>query len=119
MANFGQELKNLRKSAKKSQMELAKDLGWKQAKVSYLENMENPPKGELIKHIASYFGVEVSYFLAERQKENKKVVSTKAFEYLNNLRAHTQRDRNYAFHAPKDVDSIKLKKFIETLKSEE
>ena len=54
--------------------------------------MENPPKGELIKHIASYFGVEVSYFLAERQKENKKVVSTKAFECLNNLRAHTQKE---------------------------
>lgn len=59
----GIRLKQLRKSKKLSQVELAKKLNVSQSTIAYYENEEKQPGYETLKQIADLFEVSVDYLL--------------------------------------------------------
>lgn len=81
MLTFGDLLEELRRSRKLSQAKLAKALGWKQSKVSYLEALSEVPKEDDLRAICEFFGVRPEYFYERRQEK-----TLKALEYLLDLR---------------------------------
>lgn len=81
MPTFGDLLEGLRRSRKLSQAKLAKALGWKQGKVSYLEALAEVPREDDLRAICEFFGVRPEYFYERREDK-----TPKAIEYLHRLR---------------------------------
>ncbi len=81
MTTFGDLLKDLRRSRKLSQAKLAKALGWKQSKISYLEALAEVPKEDDLRAICEFFSMRPEYFYERREDK-----TPKAIEYLLRLR---------------------------------
>ncbi len=78
--HFGERLKELRKSRNLSQIKLAVKLaqyapknGFSQTYVSTLEHRELPPRGETLRVLSDFFGVDASYFYSSVNMENLQI----------------------------------------------
>ena len=67
MPDFGQLLRRLRGG--RSQREIAVELQMPVTTLSTLENQEAVPRGLVLKKLAGYFGVSVSYFYSSSASE--------------------------------------------------
>lgn len=89
--SFGTRLKTLRMGTGKTQLEIAEELTERypdfaisQANISHLERREAAPRNEMLKILADFFGVPISYFLRDAgfsYEARKAKVST----YLDSL----------------------------------
>ena len=78
MENFGERLRRLR--GKRSQRELALEMGIPQTTLSTLENQVAVPRGKVLERLASFYGVPVSYFVADNGPTER------AREWLSSVR---------------------------------
>lgn len=60
---FSEKLKDLRKKTKKSQEEVANDLGLTRSNYSHFENGRNQPDNETLVKLANYYNVTTDYLL--------------------------------------------------------
>jgi len=67
MENFGQKLTELRKQKGLSQDELATELSISQSSVSNYESGTTTPDSEILKKIADYFHIPVSYLFSDEK----------------------------------------------------
>ncbi len=63
MVNFGQRLKQLRKEAGMTQLDLAKKLNITKAVISYYEQQERSPSPEVLIKLSNIFHVTTDYLL--------------------------------------------------------
>ncbi len=69
MVNFGQRLKQLRKEAGMTQLDLAKKLNLTKAVISYYEQQERSPSPEVLIKLANIFRVTTDYLLGVEHKK--------------------------------------------------
>lgn len=67
--SLGKRLKQLRKSIRKTQQEVAKDLGISRARYSHFENDRNEPDSEMLKKLAEYYNVSADYLLGKEEDQ--------------------------------------------------
>ena len=72
--NFGEKLKQLRKSAKKSQKSLANELECSQSILCDWENMKSEPTMENLKKLSIYFGCTVDYLVNLENEDFTRVI---------------------------------------------
>ena len=65
---FGAKLRTLRKRQKMTQQELAAALGVARSYISFLENNEREPSGELVLNVAHLFHVSTDQLLEDEMK---------------------------------------------------
>ena len=87
MSQFAKNLKTIRKTNKKSQIELSRHLGYGNTAISNYESGRNEPSIDDLIKIADYFGVTVDYLVGieEDQKKGKGLNCDEA-ELLNQYR---------------------------------
>src|SRR5690348_15201180 len=77
MPNFGELLRRLR--GDRPQREIAEDLRMPVTTLSTLENQETAPRGPVVRKLASYYGVSVSYFYSTASTEMKSSAAASAW----------------------------------------
>jgi transcriptional regulator with XRE-family HTH domain len=85
---FGVHLAELRKAAGLSQNQLADKLGVPQSNISFWEQWEKPPRGEVLPKLAEVLGVsmdELLNFKAPKPKAGPKGKVKEAFEAVSKL----------------------------------
>jgi len=116
---FGQLLRRLRGT--RSQKDVAGDLGMPVTTLSTLENQETVPRGPVLKKLADYFGVPLTYFYTPPTSEMRPTDAAK--DWLLSLRQQPVKRDVIATHAPAEypeeikqqfAEKIKLKKRAET-----
>jgi transcriptional regulator with XRE-family HTH domain len=106
MPNFGELLRRLRGS--RSQREVATDLQMPVTTLSTLENQETVPRGPVLKKLAVYFGVSVTYFYSSSASEMKSTCAASA--WLQRVRHNSNIKETIATYAPPDYpEEIKNK----------
>ena len=101
MNNFGERLRRLRGNA--SQKHVAQQLGIPQTTLSTFENQQNVPRGEVLKRLAGYYGVPITYFYP--QELHPAQPTQKARDLLNSLRhANPQGRDTIATHTDLEED---------------
>jgi len=97
-AMFGEKLRDLRKSAKKSQTEMADEIAAQfpglrisQTTLSALEQRTEPPRRNVVEVLADYFGISADYFAA-RDPETLAL----ARAHVDRLRDDDESARGYA-----------------------
>jgi transcriptional regulator with XRE-family HTH domain len=72
MSTFGERLKNLRKSKKMKQEDLAEVLNISKSAVGMYERNEREPSYEMLESISNYFNESIDFLLTgkEKKKEN-------------------------------------------------
>jgi transcriptional regulator with XRE-family HTH domain len=96
MENFGERLRRLR--GNRSQRKIASEMGKPQTTLSTLENQSAAPRGKVLEELANFYGVPVSYFLAESGPTDK------AREWLRSVRQTNCRGKEtVATHAESPV----------------
>ncbi len=63
---FGERLRTLRKASKKTQTQVAAELGMSQTRLSYYEKKTDLPRQAMLKKFADYYRVPLSYFVDEQ-----------------------------------------------------
>ena len=81
--NFGEKIKNLRKTKKVNQQELADYLGIKRATISNWEINRRTPSMDDLKRVAEFFGVSLDYFGSDVKDSNMDILS-RVMEYFKN-----------------------------------
>ena len=81
--NFGEKIKNLRKTRKVNQQELADYLGVKRATISNYEINRRTPSMDDLKRIADFFNVSLDYFGTDVKNSNFDIL-TRIMEYFKN-----------------------------------
>lgn len=107
MAGFGDLLRRLRGS--RTQKEVALGLGMPVTTLSTLENQESVPRGSVLKKLADFYGVPLSYFYAAPSAEMKATDTAKA--WLQRLKTTPVKEDTIATYAPPHV-SEELKQRI-------
>lgn len=116
---FGEMLRRLRGT--RSQKDVARELGMPVTTLSTLENQETVPRGPVLKKLADYFGVPLTYFYSAPSSEMRP--SSAAKEWLLSLKERRVQKDAIATHAspeyPEDVKQefaqrIKQKRRAET-----
>lgn len=115
MAGFGDSLRRLRGS--RTQKEIASSLGMPVTTLSTLENQETVPRGAVLKRLADFYGVPLSYFYSAPSAEMKATDAAKAwFQKLKKNNAKVNAIATFASpDFPEDLkqriaDTIKQKK---------
>jgi transcriptional regulator with XRE-family HTH domain len=104
MPNFGELLRRLR--GERSQREVASELRMPVTTLSSLENQATVPRGPVLKRLAEYYGVPISYFYPAPSTPMKSSESAK--EWLLSLRGSANMKETVATHAPIDFpDEVK------------
>jgi transcriptional regulator with XRE-family HTH domain len=112
MPNFGELLRRLRGG--RPQREVAADLGMPVTTLSTLENQQSVPRGPVLKKLASYYGVSVTYFYQTTGSEMKP--SNSAREWLDYLRGRPPVKDTIATHAPPEYPEEIKKQFAEKIR---
>ena len=81
--NFDEKIKNLRKTKKVNQQELADYLGIKRATISNWEINRRTPSMDDLKRVAEFFGVSLDYFGSDVKDSNMDILS-RVMEYFKN-----------------------------------
>ncbi len=104
MAGFGDLLRRLRGS--RTQKEVASGLGMPVTTLSTLENQETVPRGSVLKRLADYYGVPLSYFYSAPSAEIKATDAAKA--WLQQVKKTESKEKNIAtFASPDFPDDVK------------
>jgi len=112
MRNFGELLRRLRGS--RSQKEVALSLSMPVTTLSTLENQGQVPRGTVLKKLADYYGVPLTYFYPSASSEM--VPSDSARKWLDLVR-RTSVDKNaIATHAPPDYPEEARRRFAEKIR---
>lgn len=98
MVDFGERLKELRKNAGLTQLQLAEKIWVTKATISYYEQSERNPSPEILKKLADVFHVTTDYLLGIESKQQFLDVSDLPAEdiellesIVNNLRKKNMR----------------------------
>src|SRR5580698_187233 len=107
MPDFGELLRRLRGS--RSQKTVASDLDMPVTTLSTLENQNQIPRGYVLKRLADYYGVPLTYFYPSTSSEM--VPTDAARQWLDAVR-HGSIDKDaIATHAPPDYPEEAKKRF--------
>jgi transcriptional regulator with XRE-family HTH domain len=112
MAGFGDLLRRLRGS--RTQKEVASGLGMPVTTLSTLENQEAVPRGTVLKRLADFYNVPLSYFYAAPSTEMKATDAAKA--WLQHLKQADVREGSIAMHAPPGLSDEMTQRIAETIK---
>lgn len=120
MVSFGELLRRLRGT--RSQREAAAELGMPVTTLSSLENQESTPRGPVLRKLAGYYRVPLTYFYPALASAPR--VSESAKEWLRHLRDISAVDKEtVAAHAAPEIpdevrkqvaEAIRKKKHAET-----
>jgi len=106
MASFGELLRRLR--GNRSQKEVANDLGMPITTLSSLENHVPVPRGSVLKRLANYYGVPVTYFYPAPTTEMKS--SESALKWLLSVRSVSNVKSTVATYGSLDIpEGLKIK----------
>jgi transcriptional regulator with XRE-family HTH domain len=106
MPNFGELLRRLRGG--RSQREVAGELQMPVTTLSTLENQPSVPRGPVLKKLAGYYGVSVSYFYTSSATEMKPTGAASA--WLQTVRRDSNVKETIATYAQPDYsEEIKNK----------
>jgi transcriptional regulator with XRE-family HTH domain len=106
MQNFGELLRRLRGG--RSQREVAGELQMPVTTLSTLENQQSVPRGPVLKKLAGYYGVSVSYFYTSSATEMKPTSAASA--WLQTVRRDSNVKETIATYAQPDYsEEIKNK----------
>ncbi len=98
MPDFGQLLRRLRGG--RSQREAAAELQMPVTTLSTLENQQSVPRGTVLKKLAGYYGVSVSYFYSSSATEMKPTGAASA--WLQTVRRDSNVKETIATYAQPD-----------------
>ena len=112
MPSFGELLRRLRGG--RSQKDIAADLKMPVTTLSTLENQESVPRGPVLKRLADYYGVPLTYFYSSNASEMKP--SDSAREWLHSLRHKSVNVEAIATYAPADYPEDVKKQFAEKIR---
>jgi transcriptional regulator with XRE-family HTH domain len=82
--------------------------------LSTLENQESVPRGPVLKRLADYYGVPLTYFYSSNASEMKP--SDSAREWLHSLRHKSVNVEAIATYAPADYPEDVKKQFAEKIR---
>ena len=106
MPNFGELLRRLRGG--RSQREVAGELQMPVTTLSTIENQQSVPRGPVLKKLAGYYGVSVSYFYSSSATEMKPTGAASA--WLQTVRRDSNVKETIATYAQPDYsEEIKNK----------
>lgn len=106
MPDFGERLRRLR--GDRSQKEVAGLLGMPVTTYSTLENQDLLPRGQVLKKLADFFAVQMSYFHPTPSPGLRSTESARG--WLESLRSSKYGERKTAAHADSDIpDAVKSK----------
>jgi transcriptional regulator with XRE-family HTH domain len=106
MPNFGELLRRLRGG--RSQRDVAGELQMPVTTLSTLENQQTVPRGPVLKKLADYYGVAVSYFYSSSATEMKATGAASA--WLQTVRQNSNVKETIATYAsPEYSDEVKNK----------
>lgn len=111
MAGFGDLLRRLR--GNRTQKQVANDLQMPITTLSTLENQENLPRGPVLKKLADYYGVPLTYFYSSSTSEMKPTDAAKA--WLQHVRSAAVKDTIATF-APPDFSEEFKRRVADTIK---
>jgi len=109
---FGELLRRLRGT--RSQKDVASDLGMPVTTLSTLENQEAVPREPVLKKLADYFGVPLTYFYAVPASVMRP--SDAAKEWLLSLKHKSIEKNTIATHAPPEYPEDVKKRFAEKIR---
>ncbi len=112
MAGFGDLLRRLRGS--RTQKEVALALGMPVTTLSTLENQEAIPRGSVLKKLADFYGVPLSYFYAAPSTEMKATDTAKA--WLHQLKNTAVKEGTIATYGPPHLSEELKRRIGETIK---
>lgn len=98
MPDFGQLLRRLRGG--RSQRKVAAELQMPVTTLSTLENQQSVPRGPVLKKLAGYYGVSVSYFYSSSAAEMKRTAAASA--WLQTVRRDSNVKETIAMYAQPD-----------------
>jgi transcriptional regulator with XRE-family HTH domain len=111
MPDFGQLLRRLR--GDRSQRVVATELEMPVTTLSTLENQQAVPRGHVLKKLAAYFGVSVSYFYSSSASEMRPTSAASA--WLQTVRRNANVKETIATHAPPDYSEEMKDKIAEKI----
>ena len=115
MPDFGQLLRRLRGG--RSQREVAAELQMPVTTLSTLENQQSVPRGTVLKKLAGYYGVSVSYFYSSSATEMKPTGAASA--WLQTVRRDSNVKETIATYAqPDDYSEETTTKIAEKIAEE-
>jgi len=110
--SFGELLRRLRGS--RAQREVAEELGMPVTTLSTMENQETAPRGLVLKKLADYYGVPLTYFYSGPTSRMQS--SAPAREWLLSLKERSVKNTGIATHAPPEYSDSVKKEFAEKIK---
>jgi transcriptional regulator with XRE-family HTH domain len=111
MPNFGELLRRLRGG--RSQREAAAELQMPVTTLSTLENQQSVPRGPVLKKLAGYYGVSISYFYSSSATEMKPTGAASA--WLQTVRQNANVKETIATHASPDYSEEMKDKIAEKI----
>jgi transcriptional regulator with XRE-family HTH domain len=106
MPNFGELLRRLRGG--RSQRGVAEELEMPVTTLSTLENQQSVPRGPVLKKLADYYGVSVSYFYSSTAAEMRPTGAASA--WLRRVRENSDvKDTIATYASPDYPDEVKDK----------
>lgn len=112
MAGFGDSLRRLRGS--RTQKEVAFELGMPVTTLSSLENQDTVPRGAVLKRLADYYGMPLSYFYSAPSAEMKSTDAAKA--WLRQLKNSQVKSNAIATFASPDFPEDLKERIAHTIK---
>jgi transcriptional regulator with XRE-family HTH domain len=113
MPGFGERLRRLR--GDRSQKEIAGLLGMPVTTYSTLENQEAIPRGQVLKRLADFFAVQMSYFHPSPSPGLRSTESARG--WLESLRTSEYAEQKTVAHADFDIPEATRAKIAERIKA--
>jgi transcriptional regulator with XRE-family HTH domain len=113
MPNFGDRLRRLR--GDRSQREVAGLLEMPVTTYSTLENQDNIPRGQVLKRLADFFAVPMSYFHSTPSPELRSTDAARG--WLEALRTSEYAEQKTVAHADFDIPNAVRSKIAERIKA--
>jgi len=112
MAGFGDLLRRLRGT--RTQKEVASTLGMPVTTLSTLENQETVPRGAVLKRLADYYSVPLTYFYSAPSIEMRSTDAAKA--WLLQVKKTETKDSIIATYASPDFPDELKRRIADTIK---
>jgi transcriptional regulator with XRE-family HTH domain len=113
MPGFGERLRRLR--GDRSQKEIGGLLGMPVTTYSTLENQEAIPRGQVLKRLADFFAVPMSYFHPSPSPSLRSTESARG--WLESLRTSEYAEQKTVAHADFDIPATTRAKIAERIKA--
>ena len=112
LSTFGDRLRRLRGG--RQQKNVAAELDMPVTTLSTLENQDSVPRGAVLKKLADYFGVPISYFYGEAIFDIKSNDAARA--WLHTIREKSVDKDVVAMHAPPEYSEEENKLFAKRIR---